>query len=110
MSVKTRLRDNPVRTYGGITGAVASFITSLGAWGIETLELPEDVAMSTHGLLLIVAALLGQWIGKTVQKHFTEPKGTIDEIVANLHGKESNATQYQKARAHDDTDHLPEGM
>lgn len=110
MSVKARLKDNPVRTYGGVTGAVASFITSVGAWGIEALELPVKVATSTNGLLLIVAALLGQWVGKTVQKHFTEPKGVIDEVVAKTQGEESNATPYQKARANDDSDHLPEGM
>lgn len=108
--MKTALRNNPVKAQGGVTGVIASFITSLGNWGMTALELPQDVVTSANGVLLIVAAVIGSMIGKWVQRRYTEPKGVIDEIIANQHGEEANVPRYSKARAHDETDHLPPNM
>lgn len=105
-----KLKDNPVRTSGGATGIISTFLASLGIWGLSALAVPPAVMTSGIAVVVLAAAVIGGVIGNWVQKHYTEPKGVIDEIVANMQGEESNATVYAKARAHNDTDHLPKGM
>lgn len=102
------MKDNPVR----LASAIVSFLSALALWGINSVpaDLPTEVETSATGLAVLVAAFIGERIGKFVQGRWTEPKGVLDEIIANQHGEEDNVSQYAKARAHNDTDHLPPNM
>jgi hypothetical protein len=78
--VKDKLRDNPVKSAGGLTGAITGLLVPLAEWGLAQVPeaVPGDVQTSASVLAIAVAALVGERIGKSVQRRWTEPKGARD--------------------------------
>jgi hypothetical protein len=79
--MKDKLKDNPVKTAGGLTGAITGLLVPLADWGLAQVPeaVPGDVKTSASVLAIAVAALVGERIGKFVQRRFTEPRGARDE-------------------------------
>jgi hypothetical protein len=79
--MKDKLKDNPVKATGGLTGAVTGLLVPLAEWGLEQIPeaVPGDVQTSAGVLAIAVAALVGERIGKFVQRRFTVPRGERDE-------------------------------
>lgn len=100
--MKEKLRDNPVKTAGGLTGAITGLLVPLAEWGLEQIPeaVPGDVQTSAGVLAIAIAALVGERIGKFMQRRFTEPKGVLDEVIANMHGETNpSVTAYEKDKA-----------
>jgi hypothetical protein len=100
--MKEKLKDNPVKTAGGLTGAITGLLVPLADWGLAQVPeaVPGDVQTSAGVLAIAVAALVGERIGKFIQRRWTEPKGALDEVIANMHGEtDPAATSYQKDKA-----------
>jgi len=100
--MKDKLKDNPVKTAGGLTGAVTGLLVPLAKWGVEQVPeaVPGDVATSAGVLATAAAVLVGELVGKFVQGRWTEPKGALDEVIANMHGETNpNVTAYEKDKA-----------
>lgn len=106
MSMRTAARDNPVRTAGGITGAVLALLVSLADWGLESIpaSVPGEVRTAAYGLVVLAAALIAERVGKWVQGRFTEPKGALDELIRAREGEPSKGTAYERARGRNETD------
>lgn len=102
MSAKEKLKDNPVATAGGFTGVVTGVLVPLAEWGVEQVpeSVPGDVATSAGVLATAIAVVVGERIGKAVQRRWTEPKGALDEVIAQMHGETNpGATSYEKDKA-----------
>jgi hypothetical protein len=100
--VREKLRDNPVKAAGGLTGAITGVLVPLAEWGLEQVPevVPGDVQTSAGVLATAAAALVGERIGKLIQRRWTEPKGVLDEVIANMHGETNpEATSYERDKA-----------
>jgi hypothetical protein len=100
--VKEKLKDNPVKAAGGLTGAITGVLVPLADWGLAQVPeaVPGDVQTSAGVLATAAAVLVGERIGKFVQRRWTEPKGALDEVIANMHGEtDPEATAYEKEKA-----------
>lgn len=100
--MKEKLKDNPVKVTGGLTGAITGLLVPLVDWGLTQIPetVPGDVQTSAGVLATAVAVLVGERVGKFVQGRFTEPKGALDEVISNLHGETNpNVTAYEKDKA-----------
>lgn len=106
MSMRDKARDNPVRTAGGITGAVLALLVSLADWGLESIPatVPGEVRTAAYGLVVLLAALIAERVGKWVQRRFTEPKDVIDDLVRRMEGEPLAGTKYAQGRASNETD------
>jgi hypothetical protein len=100
--MREKLRDNPVKVTGGITGAITGLLVPLAEWAVSQVPeaVPGDVRTSAGVLATALAVLVGERVGKFAQGRFTEPKGALDEVIANLHGETNpNVTAYEKDKA-----------
>lgn len=102
MTAREKLKDNPVATAGGLTGAVTGVLVPLAEWGVAQVPeaVPGDVQTSAGVLATAVAVVVGERIGKAVQRRWTEPKGALDEVIAQMHGETNpDATAYERDKA-----------
>jgi hypothetical protein len=100
--VKEKLRDNPVKAASGLTGAITGLLVPLADWGLAQVPeaVPGDVKTSAGVLATAAAVVVGERVGKFVQRRFTEPKGALDEVIANMHGETNpEATAYERDKA-----------
>jgi hypothetical protein len=79
--MKQKLKDNPVKTAGGLTGAITGLLVPLADWGLAQVPeaVPGDVQTSAGVLATAAAVVVGERIGKFVQRRFTVPKSARDE-------------------------------
>lgn len=106
MSMRDKARDNPVRTAGGITGALLGLLVSLADWGLDSVpaSVPGEVRTAAYGLVVLAAAVVAERVGKWVQRRFTEPKDVLDDLIRRMEGEPLQGTRYAQARAANDTD------
>lgn len=100
--MREKLEDNPVKVTGGLTGAITGLLVPLVDWGLTQIPetVPGDVQTSAGVLATAVAVLVGERVGKFVQRRFTEPKGALDEVIVQMHGKtDKKATAYARDKA-----------
>lgn len=73
--MRDKLRSNPVRAAGGLTAAITAFLGELVAWGVTVVPawVPGEVVSTARPLGFAVAIIIGERIGRAVQKRWTMP-------------------------------------
>lgn len=101
MSVREKVRDNPVRTFGGVGGAVLALLVALADWGLEAVApfVPPEVAVSGYGLMVLVAGIVANLAGRWVQRRFTEPKDVTTNLVRKANDEPLKGGPHAKAMA-----------